>query len=30
VEMVVTSALIPILSVFWRVVGAVKFRVFFV
>jgi GT2 family glycosyltransferase len=30
VEMVVTSAVIPILSVFWRVVGAVKFRVFFV
>lgn len=29
-EMAVTSALIPILSVFWRSVGAVKFRVFFV
>ena len=28
-EMVVTSALIPPLSVFWRLVGAIKFRVFF-
>jgi GT2 family glycosyltransferase len=28
-EMVVTSALIPPLSVFWRLVGAVKYRVFF-
>lgn len=28
-EMVVTSALIPSLSVFWRLYGAVKFRVFF-
>jgi GT2 family glycosyltransferase len=28
-EMVVTSVLIPILSVFWRTVGALKFRVFF-
>jgi hypothetical protein len=26
-EMVVTSALIPPLSVFWRLAGAVKFRV---
>lgn len=29
VEMVVTSALIPPLSVFWRLYGAVRFRVFF-
>lgn len=29
-EMVVTSAVIPVLSVFWRLVGAVKFRVPFV
>ena len=29
VEMVVTSALIPPLSVFWRLAGAVKYRVFF-
>jgi hypothetical protein len=28
-EMVVTSALIPPLSVFWRLYGALKFRVFF-
>jgi GT2 family glycosyltransferase len=28
-EMAVTSAVIPFLSVFWRVTGAVKFRVFF-
>jgi GT2 family glycosyltransferase len=28
-EMVVTSALIPPLAVFWRLVGAVKYRVFF-
>lgn len=28
-EMVVTSALIPPLSVFWRIYGALKFRVFF-
>jgi GT2 family glycosyltransferase len=28
-EMAVTSALIPPLSVFWRLYGAVKFRVFF-
>ena len=28
-EMVVTSALIPPLSVFWRLVGAVRFRVLF-
>lgn len=29
-EMVVTSTLIPVLSVFWRLVGAVRFRVWFV
>lgn len=28
-EMIVTSALIPPLAVFWRVAGAAKFRVFF-
>jgi len=28
-EMAVTSALIPPLSVFWRLRGAVKFRVLF-
>ncbi len=28
-EMLVTSALIPPLSVFWRIRGAIKFRVFF-
>jgi hypothetical protein len=25
-EMIVTSALIPPLAVFWRIVGAIKFR----
>jgi glycosyltransferase involved in cell wall biosynthesis len=29
-EMIVTSALIPPLAVFWRIAGALKFRVFFV
>jgi hypothetical protein len=29
-EMLVTSLLIPFLSVFWRLYGAVKFRVWFV
>jgi GT2 family glycosyltransferase len=29
VEMVVTSLIIPLLSVFWRLAGALKFRVFF-
>jgi len=29
-EMAVTSALIPPLSVFWRIYGALKFRVWFV
>ena len=29
-EMAVTSALIPPVSVFWRIYGAVKFRVWFV
>lgn len=29
-EMIITSALIPPLSVFWRILGALKFRVFFV
>ncbi|MEW6492593.1 MAG: glycosyltransferase [Cyanobacteriota bacterium] len=28
-EMIITSALIPPLSIFWRIFGAVKFRVFF-
>ncbi|HEY9668955.1 MAG TPA: glycosyltransferase [Coleofasciculaceae cyanobacterium] len=28
-DMVITSALIPPLSIFWRIFGAVKFRVFF-
>ena len=28
-EMIVTSTLIPILSVFWTIVGAIKYRVFF-
>ena len=28
-EMIVTSALIPPLAIFWRVRGAIKFRVFF-
>ena len=28
-EMVVTSALIPPLAIFWRVWGALKFRVLF-
>ncbi|MCA1991515.1 MAG: hypothetical protein LDL41_05635, partial [Coleofasciculus sp. S288] len=28
-EMIVTSVLIPPLSIFWRIFGAVKFRVFF-
>jgi hypothetical protein len=28
-EMIVTSALIPPLSVFWRLYGALRFRVFF-
>jgi hypothetical protein len=28
-EMVLTSALIPFLSVFWRLYGALKFRVWF-
>jgi hypothetical protein len=29
-EMIVTSALIPPLAVFWRLIGAIKFRVRFV
>jgi hypothetical protein len=29
IEMAVTSALIPPLSVFWRLFGALKFRVVF-
>jgi GT2 family glycosyltransferase len=29
IEMAVTSALIPLLSVFWRIYGALKFRVLF-
>jgi hypothetical protein len=28
-EMLVTSVLIPPLSIFWRIRGAIKFRVFF-
>lgn len=28
-EMIVTSIVIPLLSIFWRIVGAVRFRVFF-
>ena len=28
-EMIVTSMLIPPLSIFWRIVGAIRFRVFF-
>lgn len=28
-EMVVTSILIPLLSIFWRIAGAIRFRVFF-
>ena len=28
-EMIVTSILIPPLSIFWRIVGAIRFRVFF-
>jgi hypothetical protein len=28
-EMTLTSALIPLLAVFWRIRGAVKFRVIF-
>lgn len=28
-EMVLTSLFIPLLSVFWRLIGAIKFRVFF-
>jgi hypothetical protein len=30
ISRMVASVLIPILSVFWRTLGAVKFRVFFV
>jgi GT2 family glycosyltransferase len=29
-EMAVTSAVVPTLAVFWRLVGAIKFRVFFI
>ncbi|MDM7914968.1 MAG: hypothetical protein QUU85_06835, partial [Candidatus Eisenbacteria bacterium] len=29
VEMIVTSAVIPFLSVYWRLRGAIRFRVFF-
>jgi hypothetical protein len=29
-EMIVTSALIPPVAVFWRLIGAVKFRVRFI
>jgi len=28
-EMIVTSAIIPLLSIFWRICGALRFRVFF-
>jgi hypothetical protein len=28
-EMVVTSLVIPLLSIFWRLRGAIKYRVFF-
>jgi glycosyltransferase involved in cell wall biosynthesis len=28
-EMIVTSIVIPLLSIFWRIVGAIRFRVFF-
>jgi len=29
-EMIVTSILIPPLAILWRIVGAIKFRVFFI
>jgi hypothetical protein len=29
-EMIVTSAVIPVLSVYWTIYGAIKFKTFFI